>query len=237
MVPQTQARPPRNSSRVNLLISLVFHGLILLALVYFAAREGLLGKELKKIAVEMVREKPPEKPKEVEPEPEPAVEQLVPETPATEPPKLAESPPPQASDPATTAPPSSDLVAPPPAAPPAAQLPSFAFAGGRAVQSSSDPAQLYKGLIEYTLRSRWNRPVDVADHDFIAEVEVAVARDGRIHDPAWKKSSGHASWDASVREALATAGSVGRPPPTNFPARVLVRFDVQEVNEATLPLQ
>jgi len=26
MVPKTQPRPPRNSSRVNLLISLVFHG-------------------------------------------------------------------------------------------------------------------------------------------------------------------------------------------------------------------
>ncbi|MFN0067575.1 MAG: hypothetical protein ACKVYV_08055, partial [Limisphaerales bacterium] len=97
MVPQTQPRPPRNSSRVNLLISAVFHGAIVAALAYFAAREGLLGKELKKIAVEMVREKPLEKPREPEPEPEPP-----PEQPAPEPPQVAETPPP------TTAPPPGD---------------------------------------------------------------------------------------------------------------------------------
>jgi hypothetical protein len=57
MVPQFQPRKRRNSSRVNLLISLVFHGAIVLALVYFAAREGLLGKQLRKIAVEIVKEK------------------------------------------------------------------------------------------------------------------------------------------------------------------------------------
>ena len=33
-------------------------------LIYFAAREGYLGKKLQKISVEMVKEKPPEKPKE-----------------------------------------------------------------------------------------------------------------------------------------------------------------------------
>jgi len=64
MTPQSQARERRNSSRVNLLIAFAFHAAIVVALVYFAAREGLLGKQLKKIAVEMVREKPPEKPKE-----------------------------------------------------------------------------------------------------------------------------------------------------------------------------
>src|SRR5713101_6047749 len=68
MIPQTQPRRRRNSSRVNLLISFVFHSAIVVALVYFAAREGLLGKQLRKIAVEMVKEKPPEKPKEKEPE-------------------------------------------------------------------------------------------------------------------------------------------------------------------------
>ena len=50
MVPQTQKRPPRNSSKVNLIISLVMHGALCLVLVYFAARQGLLGKAIKKIA-------------------------------------------------------------------------------------------------------------------------------------------------------------------------------------------
>ena len=64
MVPQTQPRKKRNSSKVNLLISFTFHALIVLVGFYFAARGGLLGKQLKKIAVEMVKEKPPEKPKD-----------------------------------------------------------------------------------------------------------------------------------------------------------------------------
>ena len=46
-----------------------------LVVFYFAAREGLLGKQLKKLSVEMVKEKPPEKPKE-------------PEKPKIEPPKV-----------------------------------------------------------------------------------------------------------------------------------------------------
>ena len=51
---------------MNLLISFTFHALIVVVVLYFAAREGLLGKQMKKIAVEMVKEKPPEKPKEPE---------------------------------------------------------------------------------------------------------------------------------------------------------------------------
>ena len=84
MLPQSQQRKKRNSSKVNLLISFIFHTLIVLAMFYFAARQGLLGKQMKKIAVEMVKEKPPEKPKEPE---KPKVE-----TPKVETPKMLEKP-------------------------------------------------------------------------------------------------------------------------------------------------
>lgn len=232
MFPQTKPRKPRNSSKINLLISFVFHGAIILALFFFAAREGLLGKQLKTIAVQIVREKPPEKPKETKPEPKP---EPLPDinTPSEEPPaaKLAsvDTPPP-----VQPAPP--PVAAPPPAsAPPAVQLPSFAFEGGRAVQSSTDTTQIFKGLVEYALRSKWNRPVDLADRDFVAEVEVAIDRSGRISDPQWIKASGHTRWDESVREAIARTPVVNRPPPTNFPERVLVRFDVQEIAEESRP--
>jgi len=40
--------------------------------------------------------------------------------------------------------------------------------------------------------------------------------------------------DDSVRQALAGTTSMNRPPPTNFPARVIIRFDVQ--SEATEPI-
>ena len=62
MLPQTQARKKRNSSKVNLLISFIFHATLVLTLLYFAARQGLLGRQIQKISVEMIKEKPPEKP-------------------------------------------------------------------------------------------------------------------------------------------------------------------------------
>ena len=214
-----------NSSRVNLLISFIFHSVLVLGLVYFAAREGLLGKQLKKIAVEIVKEKEPEKPKTPEKPPD--------QPPKAEIPKAAEIPKIQA--PATVAPaPAASAAAPPAIAPPPAEVPSFEFAGGKAVQSSSDPVQIYRGYIEYSLRSNWNRPADVADDNFVAEVEVSVDREGRISDPEWKKGSGDARWDASVRAALAATHSLDRPPPANFPARVLVRFDIQEETEPVI---
>ena len=135
-----------------------------------------------------------------------------------EPPKVVEAPP----------------AAPPVVAPPAAELPAFDFEGGKLVQSSSDPVQLYKGLIEYALRSKWSRPTDEADDDFVVEVEVAVSRDGQISDPEWKEGSGDKRWDDSVRQALAATTSMTRPPPTNFPPRITIRFDVQ--SEATEPV-
>src|ERR1700734_362531 len=105
MLPQTQPRKPVNSSKVNLMISLTFHGLIIGALLYFAAREGLLGKQIKKIAVEMVKEKPPEKPKEPErPKEEP---------PKIEAPKVVEAPKIEEAKTVAQAPPPSAGEAPP----------------------------------------------------------------------------------------------------------------------------
>lgn len=232
MIPQSKPRQRRNSAKVNLLVSFAFHAVIVLALAYFAAREGLLGQQLKKITVEMVKQTPPEKPNEPEkPKPEPPKV----ERPKVEPPRVALSPP--AAPPPSTAPASSAnaVAAPPPVAPPAVDVPSFVFEGGKAVETSSDPAQLYKGFVEHALRSKWNRPADIADKDFVAEIELAIDRGGRLSQPEWKRGSGNRRWDDSVRAVLASITSISRPPPTNFPPRVVVRFDVQEVTELTSP--
>src|SRR5450755_1598159 len=109
MLPQTQPRKTKNSSRVNLMISFAFHAVLVLVLFYFAAREGLLGKKLNKIAVQMIKEKPPEKPK---PEP-PKIEPPKIEPPKTEAPKIAEAP-------KVQAPP---VAAPPVVAPANSELP------------------------------------------------------------------------------------------------------------------
>lgn len=231
MLPQSQPRKRRNSSRVNLLISVGFHGVVLLALFYFAAHQGLLGTQLRKIAVEMVKTSEPEtepEPEEAQPEPELASEPEPEPEPASSLETITEPPPPLETA-TTPPPPQPSLIAPPTIAPPAAQLPSFVFEGGRAVQTASDPNQLYKGLIEYALRANWNRPVDLDDTRFVAEVEVAVDSGGRLSDPVWKKGSGNDGWDASVRQALAATPLISRSPPDGFPPRVLIRFDVMEV--------
>jgi len=116
MIPHTQPRQVRNSNKVNLAISFTFHALLVIVLFYFAAREGLLGKKLEKISVQLIKEKPPEKPKP----PEPKVEPPKVEPPKVETPKITEAP-------KVAAPPT---VAPPVVAPANTELPSFEFDEG-----------------------------------------------------------------------------------------------------------
>jgi outer membrane biosynthesis protein TonB len=224
-------RRKRNSSKVNLVISFVFHAVIIGALIFFAAREGLLGKQLKKIAVVMVpKEKPPEKPKEPEKQPEPPKT----ETPKTEPPKVA-------TVPKTEPPPVTRATAPPPvapaAAPPPTAAPSFDFAdGAKAVQSTSDAVGLYKNFVEFSIRSKWVRPEGIDDLSYVAEVEVVIEPSGAIAPGEWKRTSGNKAWDESVRRALSQTTKVSRTPPKNFPAKVILRFNVT-TEQSTEPLE
>src|SRR5580698_4815723 len=96
MQPQSQPRKKRNSSKVNLLISFVFHALLLAVLLYFAARSGILGHQLQKISVSIIKEPPKPKP----PPPPPRVE------PPKAPPKIVSTPKPveEAKAPTTAAP-------------------------------------------------------------------------------------------------------------------------------------
>lgn len=219
MTPSSPPRKRRNSSRVNLLISVGIHGAIVLMVVYFAAREGVLGKQLKKLAVQMVKEPAPEKPK---PEEKPREE-----PPKAEPPKLAITPkieaPKEALAPAASAAPP---ISAPAAAPPPVDVGGFQFDGGQTTTGIGDGVSAYRGMVQNSLRARWNRPSDVDDLLLVAEVEVAVDPSGDIGDPVWKKTSGNKRWDDSVKAALAATRSLPLPPPKNFPPRVLVRFDV-----------
>jgi len=202
----------------------VFHGLIVVALVYFAAREGVLGKQMRKLAVSMVKEKPPEKPKETEKPKE--------EPPKVDVPKLAVTP--KMTAPKESAPAPSSVVAPPVAAPPATELPSFYVAGGRDVVTG-DAVSVYKGQIEASLKAKWNRPEDITDPSYVAEVDIQVDKDGNISNPVWKKGSGNQRWDDSVRAALAATKSLDLPPPKNFPSHVTVKFDVTEEAQPIMP--
>jgi hypothetical protein len=100
------------------------------------------------------------------------------------------------------------------------------------VQTSSDPVLLFNAAVESALLSKWRRPPNIADDAYVAEVEVAVDPAGHISDPIWKKGSGDARWDDSVRQAINATRKLDRTPPKSFPPRVLVRFDVQDAPDA-----
>lgn len=214
-------RKKHNSSKTNLTISFIFHAALVSVLVFFAAREGILGKKLKQLTVTMVpKEKKPEPPKEKPVEPK------------VEAPKAAEAPKAPTPTPkmeASAAPPPSIAIAPV-AAPSATSLPAFEFNdGAKEVQTISDPNAIYKALVEHTLRSRWNRPDGMADDDFTAEVELSVDAKGRVTETQWLKGSGDKRWDDSVKMVLAQSKTISRPPPKGFPEKFLVRFDVESL--------
>jgi TonB family protein len=215
-----QQRKKSNSSKINLTISFIFHGLLILVVFFFAAREGLVGKKLKQLAVTMVpKEKKPEPAKEKPAEPKT-------ETAKTDQaPKMA-VPQPKAETAAAPPPPAGDTA--PAVAPAAASLPAFEFSdGAKAVETISDPNGIYKALIEHTLRSRWNRPEDIADETYVAEVELSVDAKGRVTDYHWLKGSGDKRWDDSVKAVVAQTKTISRPPPKGFPQQFPVRFDVE----------
>lgn len=214
-----QKRKQRSSSKVNLVVSVVFHSALIAAIFFLAAREGMLGKKLKELTVTMVpKEKKPEPPK--------------PEAPKPEPPKTVEAPkavPPPKAEAASAPPLAGDL-------PPAVALPSFEFSdGAKQVESISDPAGIYKSLVEHSLRTHWNRPEDLADDNFVAEVEFTVDAKGRVTGTRWLSGSGNAQWDGSVKAAVAEVTTISRPPPKGFPEKFTVRFDVE--TSKTEPVQ
>jgi hypothetical protein len=220
-----EPRQRKSAAKPSLLVSLVFHIVIVMVVFVFAAREGLMGKKLRELTVLIAPEpKKPEPPKEKPPEPKPAEPVKATPTPVVAAPlksvPVAAAPPPIAEAPAA-------------AAPPAANLPSFDFSdGARAVDSTSDQNGLYRGQVEYTLRSHWNRPDEPGDDKFSAEVQLDMAPDGHILNWTWVKGSGDAKWDDSVKAALKATPDIGRPRPKNFPGQFLVKFDVQTTEAA-----
>jgi TonB family protein len=220
-----QQRKKSNSSKVNLIISAVFHTILVGAIFYFAAKEGLLGKKLKELTVTMEKVKKPEPPKE-KPEP-PKVDEpkQVAKVSVPQPRTESATPPPAASDAAPTV------------APAAAVLPAFSFdEGARQVQSISSPSDIYKALVEHTLRSYWNRPEDMADDAFVANVELTIDKSGYVSDSRWINGSGNTRWDATVKQAVAQVKAITRPPPKGFPEKFVVRFDVESTRTEAIQL-
>ena len=209
----------RNSSKINLVLSFVFHSLLILAVFYFAARQGVMGDKMKSLVATLEQQKPKEPPKP--PKEEPKVEP----TKQVEQPKLAAAAPtPSPQTQATTAPPPAE--APPAVAPPTLDA-SFFSDGAKAVMEVSDPKLVYKGAVERALRSNWDRPEDLKDDDYVAEVELSIDKDGKVAGARWVKGSGNSRWDKSVKTAVAATRAIGSPPPAGFPGKFMARFDVE----------
>ena len=211
-------RRKRESSKLNLVISFIFHSLLIVAVFYFAARQGVMGDKMKSLVATLEQPKPkePPKPPKEEPKVEPAKQIEQPKAVA------AATPPPQAQ--AATAPP--PVEAPPASAPPSLDA-TFFSDGAKAVLEVSDPKLIYKGTIERALRSNWDRPEDMKDDEFTAEVELSIAKDGKVTGSRWIKGSGDARWDKSVKAAVAATKVISTPPPAGFPATFQARFDVE----------
>ena len=208
-------RRKKNSAKVNLTVSIIIHGLLFAAGAYWAAREGVLGAKMRELSVGILaKEKKVEQTKKTEAKPaEQKVEQLKTEQKAVAAQARVAPPPP----PAMNLP---ESVAPPPVV-----LGDTFFSKDEI--TSSDPVVHYKSQIESTLRSKWDRPTDISDADFKAEVELALDRSGKIVGYDWKKGSGNPRWDGSVRKAVESIKAMSRPLPRGFPDKFVVRFDVQ----------
>ena len=218
-------RKKSNSSKVNLIISLTFHSLLVDCIFYFAAKEGLLGQRLKKLTVTMEKIKKPEPPKE-KPQ-EPKIE------PKTQEAKAAAVPQPKVEAP----------QAPPPAAaaageaaPPPVALPSFNFSDGAIDVQTLDANGMYRNLVQSMLRSLWNRPQDMADDNYTAEVELTIDKSGDVKDSRWVKGSGNDRWDQSVKDAVAQLKTIKKKPPVGFPNTFVVRFDVESTQDQPIQL-
>jgi len=225
MEPFIPKRKKKNSARVSAIISLGVHAAVFFFVFVWAAREGVLGTKLQEITVAIVpKEKPPPEPPPP-PKTEPPKEELPKEI---EPPKIVTAPPPPAQD--------NRPVAAPVMAPAPAVLPDFAFSdGAKQVETGTNSIfGTYKNLVEYSLRSNWERPQDVFDDTFTADVELHVDTSGRITSYDFKKGSGNQLWDNSVRKAIDNTRLLDRPPPKGFPGKVLIRFDVLPISSDLL---
>jgi outer membrane biosynthesis protein TonB len=210
----------KNSTKVNITISAIIHVVIIAIGALWAAHEGMLGEKLKTLSASIMdKEK-----KVVEKKEEPKQEEVK----KVEQPKLAEI--------VKAAPAPPPAFVPPPTAGAAAPPPPVTIGGDFVLSQDAivDPVIHYKQQVETALRSKWDRPSDVMDLAYVAEVELAIDPAGKIVGNNWKKGSGDEKWDESVRRAVTSTKAFTRPPPKGFPDKVLVRFDVQQETETII---
>lgn len=210
-------RHKHRQSRTSIIVSVVFHVVVVTLVAWLAARKGMFGEGVKKEieALEQETKKPePEKPKE-QPKPEVAkVEDAKPTiTPTTTP------------APVTDPTPSPSNVPPAVDAPEAADAPEMFIPAAPTGPVITDKIERYRAVIQGAYLAVWDKPPGPDDANYAADVEISVDSRGRISDPKFIKGSGDTKWDATVKDALAKVKEIGEAPPDKFPQRFTVRFD------------
>ena len=217
MPPTISPKRKDPTARSSMMIAVVMHTIAFLIFFIWAAKTGRLDPILKIMnVVQVAKEKPKEK------KAEPKEESIKPD----ELPKIASAPPAAAAAPQANQ--ANAPAAPPAVAPPAAAAPDMIFFDGakEVVTSTNAPIDHYKSLVEFAIRSNWQRPEGLADEQFVAQAEVAIDPAGKLKTYTLTKRSGNAVWDKTVLQALAATQTLSRPPPKGFPAKIQVRFDV-----------
>jgi len=205
----------KNLISSNVIIVIVLHLLFVGGAVFFASKEGMLGKKMQSLTVVLVPKPEPVKPVTVEKKSEIPVTSIpnksvdVPRPAITDTPKIVNEQP---------------SVAPSPSI-----LPSMEFSdGAKEVITISDPIEIYKLYIENYYHSRWNRPDDINDSSFVVKARIDIDNDGNVLKVNYLNSSGDIAWDNSVKNVVEKIKTLGRTPPKGFPDHFIVQFDVIE---------
>ena len=201
------------TAKIHLVIAAVLHGVLILGLLFFASKEGMLGKTMQTLSVTLV---PKQKIEEVQ--------KIKAFEPKIELPRMAQIP--------VEMPKTLSVATPVPAAPviapEAVQIPSLAFSdGAKDVISTSDPILLYKSYVEKYLTTKWSAPQDEED---VVMVNLSVNDKGAIISTKITSQRG-GKWENSVKKVFAQISSFPKPPPKGFPPIFKIQFDSIEQME------
>jgi outer membrane biosynthesis protein TonB len=75
----------------------------------------------------------------------------------------------------------------------------------------------YGALVQTIYQNAWKLPMDLSDDDFITQVRITIARDGRVVVSEIQRKSGNSTMDRSVQRALDKVKADGLPP---FPPHI-----------------
>lgn len=204
----------KNDKKITILVVFLLHLIGILALTFFASKEGVLGKKMQALAVVLVPKSEPVKEKPVEKK--------------IEVPVIAKEDRMEAPKSVGVSTPKSVVVDA--VAPSAAVLPSMEFSdGAKEVKTLTDPIQLYKKYVENVYLSRWNRPEIDGDLNFVSQIQITMDERGRIVSSSYLKLSGNKEWDNSVKQTVSPITMFSKVPPKGFPSTVIIQFDVQEL--------